>query len=165
MDGTFSFAPQLFYQLLTIHGIFEDGYRLPLFHALLPGKKQHHYTTLFKELEAYGVEPDSLLCDSERGSRCLAKPHPTRVLLPLPPSHPAPLQLQGVPSGAGERGLPHSGCFPEDCCHSLRLPRRRRCGVASRALKPTLPSDLVDFVDYYERTASNWNRASPSGRS
>ena len=48
------------------HGLFEYGYRLLLVYALLPRKTQHHNTTLFQELDAFGVEPQSVMCDFER---------------------------------------------------------------------------------------------------
>ena len=43
IDGTFKVAPSLFTQLLTIHGITTDHYRMPLAYGLLPGKRQEHY--------------------------------------------------------------------------------------------------------------------------
>ena len=51
IDGTFKVAPSLFTQLLTIHGITTDHYRMPLAYGLLPGKRQEHYNNLLEELD------------------------------------------------------------------------------------------------------------------
>ena len=45
-DGTFSTAPDVFYQIYTIHGKIENS-RLPLVYALLPDKKETTYDSLF----------------------------------------------------------------------------------------------------------------------
>ena len=52
IDGTFKVAPNLFIQLLTVHGITDDKYRLPgpLAYGLLSGKRQEHYLNLLSEL-------------------------------------------------------------------------------------------------------------------
>jgi hypothetical protein len=44
MDGTFSSAPQLWQQLLSVHGLFDSGWHLPLVYGLIPGKTQVLYT-------------------------------------------------------------------------------------------------------------------------
>ncbi|XP_063684392.1 uncharacterized protein LOC134818682 [Bolinopsis microptera] len=63
-------APNLFTQLLTVHGITPDNYRLPLAFGLLPGKRQEHYTNLLEELDRFGpFHPDTALCDYEAGLR------------------------------------------------------------------------------------------------
>ena len=54
---TFQTAPNLFTQLVTIHGLFDDGWRMPLAYGLLPGKTQHHYEALLAEIVSVGVEP------------------------------------------------------------------------------------------------------------
>ena len=48
-DGTFSTAPNVFYQVYTIHGTVE-GYHIPLVYALLPDKKEETYQKLFNLL-------------------------------------------------------------------------------------------------------------------
>ena len=65
-DGTFKSAPNLFTQLFTIHGLFPDGYRLPLFYGLLPGKTTTLYKNLFEEIDFWGpYQPFSILLDYE----------------------------------------------------------------------------------------------------
>ena len=61
LDGTFKTAPNLFTQLVTIHGLFDDGWRMPLAYGLLPGKTQHHYEALLAEIASFGVEPQSVM--------------------------------------------------------------------------------------------------------
>ncbi|KAL5259245.1 hypothetical protein ACHWQZ_G009636 [Mnemiopsis leidyi] len=66
MDGTFKSAPNLFTQLFTIHGLFPDGWRLPLFYGLLPGKTTTLYRNLLEELDSWGpYQPQSILLDYE----------------------------------------------------------------------------------------------------
>ena len=48
-DRTFSTAPNVFYQVYTIHGTVE-GYHIPLVYALLPDKKEETYQKLFNLL-------------------------------------------------------------------------------------------------------------------
>ncbi len=70
VDGTFKVAPDLFTQLLTVHGITDDHYRLPLAYGLLPGKRQEHYQNLLDELDSFGpFQPDTVLADFELGLR------------------------------------------------------------------------------------------------
>ena len=52
-DGTFSVAPDLFYQVYTIHGVIENAV-IPLVYALLPNKTQDTYEKLFGCLEQFG---------------------------------------------------------------------------------------------------------------
>ena len=52
-DGTFSVAPDVFYQVYTIHGVIENAV-IPLVYALLPNKTQDTYEKLFGCLEQFG---------------------------------------------------------------------------------------------------------------
>ena len=72
LDGTFKTAPNLFTQLVTIHGLFDDGWRMPLAYGLLPGKTQHHYEALLAEIASFGVEPQSVMISSCRTSVLVA---------------------------------------------------------------------------------------------
>lgn len=47
MDGTFSYSPQFFTQLFTIHGLENETY-VPLLFCLLPDKTKETYEALFK---------------------------------------------------------------------------------------------------------------------
>ena len=50
-DETFSVAPDVFYQVYTIHGVIENAV-IPLVYALLPNKTQDTYEKLFWLLRA-----------------------------------------------------------------------------------------------------------------
>ncbi|CAF0913032.1 unnamed protein product [Didymodactylos carnosus] len=64
--GTFKVAPQLFYQLYTIHG-FIRGRSVPLVYALLPGKSEAVYGELFNVLvQNVNKHPKSITIDFER---------------------------------------------------------------------------------------------------
>ena len=52
-DGTFSVAPDVFYQVDTVHGVIENAV-IPLVYALLPNKTQDTYEQLFGCLEQFG---------------------------------------------------------------------------------------------------------------
>ena len=66
IDGTFKTSPQLFHQMVTVHGIFRDGWNIPLLFALLPGKTQTHYEELFQKISDFGIKPSCVLCDYKK---------------------------------------------------------------------------------------------------
>ena len=51
-DRTFSVAPDVFYQVYTIHGVIENAV-IPLVYALLPNKTQNTYENIFGCLEQF----------------------------------------------------------------------------------------------------------------
>ena len=53
IDVTFSTSPNLFTQLVTVRGLYPDGWRIPLAFGLLPGKTQAHYEALLDELSVF----------------------------------------------------------------------------------------------------------------
>jgi hypothetical protein len=59
----FDIVTKLFTQLVTIHGITNDGWVFPLVYALLPDKKASSYKCLFEQLR-----PDMVLLDFERAT-------------------------------------------------------------------------------------------------
>ena len=70
IDGTFKVTLHLFTQLLTVHGLTTDGYRLPLAYGMLPGKRQEMYYNLLNELDTNGpFQPLTVLADFETGLR------------------------------------------------------------------------------------------------
>ena len=66
IDGTFKTSPQLFHQMVTVHGVFRDGWNITLLFAVLPGKTQTHYEELFQKISDFGIKPSSVLCDYEK---------------------------------------------------------------------------------------------------
>ena len=66
VDGTFKTAPLLFYQLYTIHGVFESE-TFPLFYALLPNKTSITYTNMIREIKTITgtCTPKTVLMDFE----------------------------------------------------------------------------------------------------
>ena len=55
-DGTLNH----FLQLFTIHGLFPDGWHLPLFYGLIPGKRTTLYRNLIEEVDTWGpFQPQS----------------------------------------------------------------------------------------------------------
>ena len=68
IDGTFKSAPQLFTEMVGIHGIFDGGWHIPLAYGLLPGRTNSLYTALFEALDRFGpYNPRSVFCDFEIG--------------------------------------------------------------------------------------------------
>ena len=66
IDGTFSVAPSLFYQMLSIHALMPSGWVIPTVYALLPQKTTQCYTDLFSTLNTLGdFQPTSVMMDFE----------------------------------------------------------------------------------------------------
>ena len=66
IDATFKSAPKPFYQMLSIHGLFETGWHFPLIYGLMPGKTQVMYDDFLAFLDGYAeFDPMSVLCDYE----------------------------------------------------------------------------------------------------
>lgn len=65
-DGTFKTAPLLFYQIFTIHGIY-NGHVVPLVYCLLPNKKEITYVTVLNKLKDLkpDLKPKSVMLDYE----------------------------------------------------------------------------------------------------
>ena len=62
IDGTFKVAPSMFTQLLTAHGILDDGWMIPC--GLLPGKMEILYTNLLEELDIWApsiLRPETII--------------------------------------------------------------------------------------------------------
>ena len=72
MDGTFSVAPRLFYQLYTLHICFR-GFFLPLIYALLPDKTKDTYYDMFSIIKRkmanldLQFNPTAMMSDFEIG--------------------------------------------------------------------------------------------------
>lgn len=66
-DGTFSSAPIMFYQVYTIHAIF-DGFVTPLVFCLLTNKKRSTYCKLLQKLKELrpALNPKSIMIDYEK---------------------------------------------------------------------------------------------------
>lgn len=69
IDGTFDVVPQLYTQLMTIHGITRDGFVFPLVYALLPDKTAASYTYVLDQLInnslGWVLRPEMVLMDFE----------------------------------------------------------------------------------------------------
>ena len=156
IDGTFKVAPNLFTQLVTVHGITDDRYRLPLAYGLLPGKRQEHYQQMLNELGSYGsFQPDTVLADFELGLRnAIEEVWPSATVrgcyfhfkqalwrnfhrFDLTPEY------QVIGSDI-RKSFQRIGAIPfvpdEDLDYTWDT------------LKPTIPNDMDDFVRYFEST-------------
>ena len=70
IDGTFKSSPNLFTQLLTVHALLDDGWRIPCAYGLLPGKTTVLYQNLLEQLDVVAdLSPGSVLMDFEAAMR------------------------------------------------------------------------------------------------
>jgi hypothetical protein len=68
MDGTFKCAPEIFYQVFTIH-VYVHGTVIPVLYALLPNKQQATYERLLRALTSLRqFDPTSVVTDFELAS-------------------------------------------------------------------------------------------------
>ena len=68
VDGTFKCAPEIYYQVFTVH-VFIHGAVIPVLYALLPNKQQATYERLFTALNSMRqFNPTSILADFEMSS-------------------------------------------------------------------------------------------------
>ena len=70
VDGTFKVAPELFFQLFTIHGLV-DNRAMPLIYVLLTDKTEASYLRVFEKLKNLqpGLNPVSVMSDFEKASQ------------------------------------------------------------------------------------------------
>ena len=75
IDGAFKASPRLFYQLFTVHAVY-DGQHFPFVYALLPNKTTITYNRFFTKLKeccwkmAFTFNPSVILSDFEGGIIC-----------------------------------------------------------------------------------------------
>ena len=62
VDGTWKSSPSLFTQLFTVHGIFDDGWNIPLAYGLFPGKTTSLYTNILENLDSFGPFSPKSVC-------------------------------------------------------------------------------------------------------
>ena len=76
-DETFKIAPELFYQLYTLHAVHPNGAVFPCIYALLPNKTTETYVRLFQKLKELkpDLNPQDVMIDFEKA----AKNTPERV--------------------------------------------------------------------------------------
>ena len=69
IDATFKVVPDIFYQMLTVHGKLPTGWTIPLVFALMPNKLHSSYLTVFNELKQLqpNLNPDTVMMDFEQG--------------------------------------------------------------------------------------------------
>ena len=165
MNGTFKSAPNLFTQLFTIHGLFPDGYRLPLFYGLLPGKTTTLYKNLFEEVDSWGpYQPSSILLDYElaihnavaevcpsttrRGCNFHFKQSLLKHLRQCDLIEEYRIENSPVRDGFAKMGA--LGFAPVEEVERVW-----------RNLKPLLPADMVSFISYFESTWVGTSTTSP----
>ena len=165
MDGTFKSAPNLFTQLFTIHGLFPDGYRLPLFYGLLPGKTTTLYKNLFEEVDSWGpYQPSSILLDYElaihnavaevcpsttrRGCNFHFKQSLLKHLRQCDLIEEYRIENSPVRDGFAKMG-------------ALAFVPVEEVERVWRNLKPLLPADMVSFISYFESTWVGTSTTSP----
>ena len=84
-DGTFKTAPELFYQIYTIHALVDNNI-LPCVYALLPNKTEQTYYEMFQQLLILKptLNPRSVMVDFEIGARnALLREFPLFPLVPV----------------------------------------------------------------------------------
>ena len=156
IDGTFKSAPQLFTQMVGIHGISVGGWHIPLAYGLLPGKTNSLYTAVFEALDRFGpYNPRSVLCDNEIGlHNAVTNTWPNTTLRGCHFHYTQALwrhllrvdlvseyQVENSPIRAAFKMLTALPFVPENLITT-----------AWRQLRPTLLQDMASFIDYYERT-------------
>ncbi|XP_031348427.1 uncharacterized protein LOC116174627 [Photinus pyralis] len=68
VDGTFKVAPELFFQLFTVHALIDNRTTLPMVYVLLQDKTEVTYTRVFRKLLELrpDLNPRSCVCDFEK---------------------------------------------------------------------------------------------------
>ena len=65
VDGTFKTAPDLFYQLYTVHGVY-NGVAVPFVYGYLAGKSEEIYNEFFTVVHRKTIgEPEIIISDFE----------------------------------------------------------------------------------------------------
>ena len=165
IDGTFKTSPNLFTQLLTVHALYDNGWRIPSAYGLLPGKTEILYTNLLEQLdEAADFCPDTVLTDFEMGLRNAVRNvwpgttlrgcyfHFKQALWrrfaqsDLVPEYKVP----GSPIRTAFKLI---GALPFVPVDDIDL--------AWRLLKPTIPTDMAAFTTYFEHTWIGTSSSSP----
>ena len=67
-DGTFKTAPEIFFQLYTVHCFAGNGQLFPCVYGLLTNKREETYVRLMRQLAVMGGNPTELLIDYERAA-------------------------------------------------------------------------------------------------
>ena len=156
IDGTFKTAPQLMTQMLSVHGILDTSWHIPLIFGLLPRKTQAIYTNIFQELDSFGLyQPQSILCDYEVGLH-------NAILSVWPSSSVRGCQFHFKQSLW--KALQRTDLVPEYNVLNSNIRKFFKILGAFpflpedlidsswRYVKPLIPSDMNPFVDYFERT-------------
>ncbi|KAL5247507.1 hypothetical protein ACHWQZ_G019400 [Mnemiopsis leidyi] len=166
LDGTFSSSPQLFQQLLTIHGWWDSGWHIPLVYGLLPGKTEVLYTSFLEELDSLAqFEPQSVLCDFERGLHNAVQHvwpgvtvrgcyfHYKQALWRKMQAFDLSAEYK-VLSSPVRKMFKAIGALPFVEPGSV-------VDVWEDQIKPNLPSDMEEFGSYFERTWVGSGSSSP----
>ena len=156
IDGTFKTAPNLFTQLLTVHSILDDGWRIPCAYGLLPGKREVLYSNLLQQLDDIAdISPDTVLTDYELGLRNAVRSiwpgatlrgcyfHFTQCLWRRFAQSDLVPEYQ-VPGSDVRKAFKMVGALPFVPLGDVEM--------AWRHLKPTIPDDMAPFTSYFETT-------------
>lgn len=161
MDGTFKVTPIIFHQLFTIHGMIEDS-AFPLVYALVENKEEETYYQVLREVVAHcnarGINiaaPDTLISDFEKaiinaGRRMFPNAQVRLCFYHLGQSSYRKVQ---------ELGLQAAYINPENrelkiavhCMLSVAFVPPDDVEEVFDALAETLPDNLQDLADYFER--------------
>lgn len=162
IDGTFGTAPNIFTQIVTVHGEYQDK-ALVFVYSLLPNKRKESYelilTSIVQQCSNYGwdgVEPSVIICDFEMSIiRAVQSTFP-RATIRLCYFH----LKQSAWRKIQEMGLQTAYNSEED-----NTTRQKFGELLSLAFVPveevsptfdvllrTIPRQMIDFAKYFQRT-------------
>ena len=168
VDGTFKSAPNLFHQLFTVHGLFPDGWHLPLFYGLLPGKTTTLYRNLFEEIDTWasgGYQPQSILMDYELAiHNAVASVWPSTTRRGCNFHYKKALLKHVKQTNIWEEYLTPNSPVRDFFAMTGAIAYVPETDVPRiwRHLKPLLPIDMAEFASYYENTWIGTSTTNPN---
>lgn len=156
IDGTFKSAPKHFTQLFTLHGLFPDGWHLPLYYSLLPGKTTTLYRNVLEQIDLTGpYQPQSVLMDYELAiHNAVSSVWPSSTRRGCFFHFKKALFRNLVQSNLGEEySVPDSDIRKSFALMgALAFVPENDVLTCWRHLEPLLPPDMADFTSYFQRT-------------
>ena len=158
IDGTFKVVPSLFFQLLTIHALLSDGWVIPCVYVLLPCKVTSLYSGAFEALDSLpglGLNPSTVLMDYELAMRnAVDLIWPSTTLRGCLFHFKQPIIRHAYSTGRkGDYdtiGNPIRSAI--QMLGALAWVPEGEVVDAYHIIKPTLSSDLAEFLQYFEET-------------